>query len=60
MIVLECLQESIVITLPKGKIDGSINISKNNVTFYSYIGIPFAAPPIGKLRFQVSKSLCTK
>lgn len=39
--------------LPSGKIRGRTEISLNkNVTFYSFQQIPYAKPPIGKLRFM--------
>lgn len=42
------------ITLPNGKIEGiSTTTLRNKITYYAYMGIPFAAPPLGKLRFKV-------
>ncbi|CAH1998480.1 unnamed protein product [Acanthoscelides obtectus] len=44
-----------IITLPNGKIAGradTVTTGQTKWTIYSYIGIPFAAPPIGYLRFQ--------
>ncbi|CAH0553724.1 unnamed protein product [Brassicogethes aeneus] len=44
-------QGPIVETL-NGKILGKIRTTRANVTYYSYTEVPFAKPPIGKLRFQ--------
>ncbi|CAG9817192.1 unnamed protein product, partial [Phaedon cochleariae] len=41
------------IVLPNGKIAGSLSRTiRYQVPFYSYLGIPYAAPPVGNLRFQ--------
>lgn len=47
--------EDPIINLPNGKIRGQMVKSRvdDSFTFYSYQGIPFAAPPIGKYRFLV-------
>lgn len=42
------------VTLPNGKIEGiKITTLRQKITYYAYMGIPFAAPPLGKLRFKV-------
>ncbi|XP_056632577.1 carboxylic ester hydrolase-like [Diorhabda sublineata] len=46
--------DDLILTLPNGKIRG-ISVTPPatvNLTYYAYLGIPFAAPPIGNLRFQ--------
>ncbi|XP_057661248.1 juvenile hormone esterase-like [Diorhabda carinulata] len=45
--------EDIDVTLPNGKIRGlKVTPVVTNLTYYSFLGIPFAAPPIGNLRFK--------
>ncbi|XP_060524766.1 acylcarnitine hydrolase-like [Cylas formicarius] len=41
----------IIVDIPDGKIRGH-EINASNVSFYAFEGIPFASPPVGKLRFQ--------
>ncbi|CAG9858052.1 unnamed protein product [Phyllotreta striolata] len=42
-----------MVTLPDGPIEGLlVKTLRNKLDCYSYIGIPYAAPPVGKLRFQ--------
>ncbi|CAH1113442.1 unnamed protein product [Psylliodes chrysocephalus] len=50
---LQVYCEDPIINLPNGKIRGQMVKSRvdDSFTFYSYQGIPFAAPPIGKYRF---------
>ncbi|KAJ8981441.1 hypothetical protein NQ317_000115 [Molorchus minor] len=47
------LADDPIISLPYGQIRGVATTTlRNNVPFYAYLGIPFAAPPVGSLRFQ--------
>lgn len=39
-----------------GKISGKVTSRINGSEVEEFLGIPYAAPPIGKLRFQVSKN----
>lgn len=41
-----------VVQLPQGKIRGRIAKTNKNVVFYAFQEVPFAAKPIGKLRFM--------
>ncbi|XP_023312433.1 acetylcholinesterase-like [Anoplophora glabripennis] len=41
-----------LVTLPKGQIRGQTLQSPNDNAFYAFQEIPYAAPPIGELRFQ--------
>lgn len=40
--------------ISKGTIKGQILKSRDGRPYYSYTGIPYAKPPIGKLRFKVN------
>ncbi|KAJ8950572.1 hypothetical protein NQ318_015705 [Aromia moschata] len=44
-------QSEIIVTLPNGAIRGRVEETYSNVTFYAFQQIPFAEPPVGKLRF---------
>ena len=46
------LLSAYVIKTSLGAIRGTVEKSINGSEFYSFKGIPFAEPPIGKLRFQ--------
>lgn len=43
----------VVIKIASGKIRGKICTDAQGKTFYSFQNIPYAAPPIGELRFKV-------
>lgn len=45
-----------IVTLPDGKVAGTLQSSGHNKTFYAFFQIPYALPPEGPLRFKV----CTK
>lgn len=45
-----------VITIDQGQLRGKFVDSGGNSTYYSFQGIPYAKPPLGELRFKVSKS----
>lgn len=48
------LAKSLEVETGQGRISGIEEKSTHGKTFYSYYGIPFAMPPVGKLRFKVS------
>lgn len=37
-----------------GKVVGSISSSRTGKEFYKYLGLPYALPPIGEKRFEVT------
>lgn len=39
-----------------GRISGILEKSQKGREFYSFYGIPFAKPPLGKLRFKVTQN----
>lgn len=43
------------VTLPLGDLKGVKLKTINNKEYFSFKGIPYAEPPIGKLRFKVCK-----
>ncbi|KAJ8916852.1 hypothetical protein NQ315_005859 [Exocentrus adspersus] len=44
--------EDTVVTLTSGKINGRVAKTFKNITFYAFEDIPYAAPPVGNLRFK--------
>ena len=40
-----------VVTTASGQVEGELCHSSDGRLFYSFDGIPFAKPPVGKLRF---------
>lgn len=54
-------EEFCTINTNSGQIRGKQNRTLfDNKTYYSFRGIPFAKPPIGDLRFKVTKTKLTK
>ncbi|XP_063911820.1 esterase 6-like [Zophobas morio] len=49
---LLALGESVIVELPHGKIQGKQSLTFNNKTFYSFVKVPYASPPVGELRFK--------
>lgn len=52
--------DAVEVTINQGKLAGTILQSRNATKFYAFFGIPYAKPPIGELRFQVSIYLTLK
>lgn len=46
--------ENSVVKIRDGLVKGTIGINIDDEKFYSFLGIPYAKPPIGPLRFKVS------
>lgn len=44
------------VILSDGEVAGHVCYSRKGVRFYSFQGIPYAEPPVGKLRFKASIS----
>lgn len=52
----QCRRLTEVISITKGCMQGKIlETVWNSVTYSAFLGIPYAEPPVGDLRFQVSK-----
>ncbi|RZB40850.1 COesterase domain containing protein, partial [Asbolus verrucosus] len=48
----ECQVSEPFVTLSNGQIRGRVAKTIQNTTYYAFEKIPYASPPIGKLRFQ--------
>ncbi|XP_047527154.1 juvenile hormone esterase-like isoform X1 [Vanessa atalanta] len=46
-----------IVTVKEGKLQGTIQNLPDGTKYYSFKGIPYAQPPIGKLRFMAPKPL---
>jgi carboxylesterase type B len=42
-----------IVSVEHGKLQGKISTNICNENFLSFLGIPYAKPPIGELRFKV-------
>lgn len=47
----------IIVSIGQGKLKGQETKTDKGIPFYEFLGIPYAKPPIGNLRFQVSRIL---
>jgi len=45
--------EVTTLELKAGKLRGKISTSRDGREFYEFLGVPYAQPPLGKLRFAV-------
>lgn len=45
--------DSLTITIAQGTLLGGKSKSRNGTEYRSFLGIPYAKPPVGQLRFQV-------
>ncbi|RVE43337.1 hypothetical protein evm_012008 [Chilo suppressalis] len=43
-----------IVSVKQGKLKGSSQKLFDGSTYYSFKGVPYAQPPIGKLRFKIS------
>lgn len=43
-----------IVEISDGKLKGTIRKNYKGEDFYAFLGIPFAKPPVGELRFKVS------
>ena len=46
--------KSSVVEISTGKVQGVVDLSRAGHAFEAFMGIPYAKPPVGRLRFQVS------
>lgn len=50
-------KDGIIATTEQGNVMGSVRVNRKGGKFYSFTAIPYAKPPVGELRFMVSKNL---
>ncbi|CAH1183790.1 unnamed protein product [Phaedon cochleariae] len=43
---------NLVVQLPEGKIQGHISVTKGGREFFAFQEVPYAAPPVGELRYK--------
>lgn len=46
---------SLIVKISQGAIEGKEMINDNGKSFRGFLGIPYAKPPIGNLRFKVRR-----
>uniref|UniRef100_V5I8T2 Carboxylic ester hydrolase n=1 Tax=Anoplophora glabripennis TaxID=217634 RepID=V5I8T2_ANOGL len=51
-IIYSAWANEFLVSLPNGPVRGRKEVSARGATFYAFQQIPFAKPPVGKLRFQ--------
>lgn len=49
--------EDIIVTITEGKVKGTIMHNKKGRTFFAFLAIPYAIPPVGNLRFKVNAAI---
>ncbi|CAH1365810.1 unnamed protein product, partial [Tenebrio molitor] len=47
----------LIVSVEHGKLQGKISTNIRNENFLSFLGIPYAKPPIGELRFKDAQPL---
>lgn len=47
-----------IVNIKNGTIEGTIITTDSGRSIFSFQGIPYALPPIGKLRFEVKQIFC--
>lgn len=56
--IVSLAASEVEVSISQGRLRGSVLQSRNGSKFYAFRSIPYAKPPIGELRFEVST--CTK
>lgn len=52
--------KTLQVVTSKGTIQGKEDVTDAGVAYFSFSGIPFARPPLGNLRFRVSRKYVFK
>jgi carboxylesterase type B len=48
-------EETVSVGVAQGELQGRKTVAASGTTYYSFKGIPYAKPPLGSLRFRVSR-----
>ncbi|XP_063223076.1 uncharacterized protein LOC134531312 [Bacillus rossius redtenbacheri] len=48
---LESYEESPTVEIPQGTLRGAVNSTADGTKYFKFLGIPYAKPPVGNLRF---------
>lgn len=54
------IKEDPIVETKLGIVKGKTVHSRSGMPFYAFQGIPYAKPPVGDLRFKVSRRSCQK
>lgn len=49
-------EDSPIVSTTTGKLQGFAATSRNGQKYFQFLGIPYAQPPVGRLRFEVINS----
>lgn len=55
-----CAISNPIVNIKNGTLEGSLMKSRKGREFAAFRGIPYALPPLGELRFEVSRKLSNK
>ncbi|KAK7602467.1 hypothetical protein V9T40_008056 [Parthenolecanium corni] len=55
-LLIFCICNAHIVKVENGFLRGDENVSKNGRVYYEFCGIPYAAPPVGNLRFKAPVS----
>jgi hypothetical protein len=51
--IAELQGSTVIVDTTYGQLRGSKNTARNGRIFYEFLGVPYASPPVGDLRFEV-------
>ena len=46
--------QAAIVRISHGELNGTEDVSRMGIAYYSFRGIPYAKPPVGDLRFEVN------
>jgi carboxylesterase type B len=53
LLAVQCQEEDIIVTVQQGRLKGLLIESVRGQGLLAFLGIPYARPPVGELRFKV-------